>query len=310
MNRLSYFFLATSLALTLVFLAADCAEAGGHGHGVNITTHGDRPVTDCSQLDIRYNDMETARAEQQLTIPRAQAPTLTVHAAHNGGVTVVGADRDTYAVKACKAAGGDDRAGAQRLLDRVTVNFSSGTLTPQGPGEDDWVVYLIIEAPRNAGLDLEAHNGPIDVRDLAGTIKLDTVNGPIGIRRCSGQIEARAQNGPIGITAGGGNLHLSTQNGPISVELLGTRWEGAGLEAHAVNGPLTLTLPPNYQSGVRVEAKNYAPFHCGIEACANARKNWNDDIRSVEFGASSPVVRLSTVNGPISIGSTRKRDTL
>ena len=113
----------------------------------------------------------------------------------------------------------------------------------------------------------------------------------------------------VKITFGSGNLYLRAQNGPISVELTGTQWQGS-LDVHGTNGPLELDLPEGYRSGVRVESRGYSPFSCSAAACAAARKDWDDRNRSVQFGSAPPVVRLSTVNGPVSIGSRRSKASL
>jgi len=69
-------------------------------------------------------------------------------------------------------------------------------------------------------------------------------------------------------------------------------------------------LPEGYRSGVRVEARGYSPFSCSAAACAAARKDWDHQNRSVQFGSAPLVVRLSTVNGPVSIGSRRSKASL
>jgi hypothetical protein len=95
-------------------------------------------------------------------------------------------------------------------------------------------------------------------------------------------------------------MRLRTRNGPISVHLEGDEWEGEGLDASAVNGPLDLELSPDYSGGVLVESSDHAPWTCG-EACRGASRSWDDDTRRVEFGSAPFRVRLSTVNGPVSI---------
>ena len=52
-----------------------------------------------------------------------------------------------------------------------------------GPTTDsnEWMAYFIVHAPRDASLNLEAKNGPIEVRGVNGTIKLRAANGPIAI---------------------------------------------------------------------------------------------------------------------------------
>ena len=55
-------------------------------------------------------------------------------------------------------------------------------------------------------------------------------------------------------------MKIHAVNGPLTIALAGTRWEGKGLDADAKNGPLTLKLPDDFASGVRVETSDHAPF--------------------------------------------------
>ena len=41
-----------------------------------------------------------------------------------------------------------------------------------------------------------------------------------------------------------------------------------------------------------------------MSVCANARKTFdNDDNRRIEYGTGTPVIRLSTVNGPVTLNA-------
>ena len=133
-------------------------------------------------------------------------------------------------------------------------------------------------------------------------------NGPISVRDCAGDIDAQAQNGPIEVSGGGGRQRLNTQNGPIEIALSGSTWNGAGLEARAVNGPLELIIPPGYRSGAVVESLGRSPFHCHGDACSQARRSWDDRYKRLEFGEGPTLVRLSTENGPVSVSSEADRD--
>ncbi len=126
-------------------------------------------------------------------------------------------------------------------------------------------------------------------------------NGPISIRDCDGDIEASAQNGPIHVRGEGGRLRVKTQNGPIGVSLSGGSWKGEGLDASAVNGPVSLAIPAGYQSGAVVESLGRSPFRCRGEACEGARRTFDDDHKRIELGEGPAVVRLSTENGPVSV---------
>jgi DUF4097 and DUF4098 domain-containing protein YvlB len=80
-------------------------------------------------------------------------------------------------------------------------------------------------------------------------------------------------------------------------------WQSGKLDAHANNGPVSLNLPKGYQSGVVLSSKGHSPMSCSADVCSEARKTWDDDEKRIEFGSSSPVIRITTVNGPVSVGS-------
>jgi len=168
------------------------------------------------------------------------------------------------------------------------------------------VVYLLVQAPKDAEMELSTENGGIGLTEVAGKIRARSENGPIDIRKCSSQIRATTENGPISLRGGSGDFRLKAQNGPISVDLSGARWQGSGLEARTENGPLELKLPGGYQTGVRVEASGHSPMSCKAVECSDAHKSWDEDLRWIEFGAQPATVKLYTVNGPVSIKSNTK----
>lgn len=272
---------------------------GHSNHGLSVNVDDDEPITSCDQLHIRSWDRELARSEDHLTLP-ATSSKVRVEASQNGGIYVYGWDRQEFGVLNCKAAAADDRGSAERKLQDIKMSFDSGALTVSGPDDDsDWMSYLIIHAPRSSSLALSGTNGPISVSDLAGKIEVHNTNGPFAIKRSVGEIDASIVNGPISYSGNGGDVHLHTENGPLSVKLAGTSWDGKGLEAESTNGPLALKVPNNYGSGVLVQTRGYSPFHCS--GCQGARKDFDDNNKSVQFGTGSPVIRMSTVNGPVSI---------
>ena len=75
-----------------------------------------------------------------------------------------------------------------------------------------------------------------------------------------------------------------------------------GIEAHTQNGPASLRIPSNFRSGVVVESDGHGPVSCRAAACKEARRTWDDeDNRKIELGSGPTVVRMSTVNGPVSV---------
>ena len=287
-------------AIAVFAIVFPSARADSRHHSVGTSGGHKQPIADCSDLHIRFDDEEAVIRSEEHALSKAEAPVLKVHPHSNGGTQVVGWDGANYSVTACKAvARGSD---AERMLSQITVSIENGTVSTSGPGGDqDWTVYLLIRAPKAAVIDLDTMNGPISLYDVDGNLKAHAHNGPISLRNFSGDADISALNGPISVVGGSGNVRIHTENGPISVDLKGTSWNGPGLSADAQNGPVTLTIPSAYQSGFLVETSNHAPISCHASVCGNARKTWDDEHRRIEYGSTPAVLRLSTVNGPVSV---------
>jgi hypothetical protein len=305
MPRRSLFFLIGFSAL--LALGFTSARANRHHHSVSISDGHRQPATDCSDLRIHFDDQDAVVRSEERTLTKSEAAVLEIHPLSNGGVQVAGWDKDTYSVTACKAAAGSGDE-AERILSQISMSFEKGRISTNGPGDDeDWTVYLLIRAPKSSSIDVETTNGPLSFYDVDGKLTARAKNGPISLKNFSGDAEITAVNGPISLGGGSGNVRIHTENGPISVALEGKTWSGAGLSADAKNGPVTLMIPSGYESSFVVESTNYAPVSCKASICENSRKTWDDEHRRIEYGSSPATIRLSTVNGPVSVRDSREK---
>jgi DUF4097 and DUF4098 domain-containing protein YvlB len=264
-----------------------------------------RPIqleaADCSQTNMMFGDYEVGRAVQHARVP--VSGTLELRPDANGGVRIERGGGGEFAITACIGAGAASRAEAQAAADSVRLEVSGTRVRVRG-AEDravrTWSVQLIVLAPDGASVDVATMNGPIGVSGLSGTFTLRASNGPISLSGVDGEVKANASNGPISIEGGRGTFDVETANGPIGVRLTGSRWDGS-LTARAGNGPLTLSLPANYQSGVEVSSSGRSPWSCRAAACTNATGDWDDRARTLRLGGGPVAVHLSTVNGPVTI---------
>jgi len=305
MPRRSLFFLISFSAL--LALGFTSARANRHHHSVSISGGHRQPANDCSDVRIRFDDQDAVVRSEQRTVSKAEAAVLRVHPHSNGGVQVAGWDKETYSVTACKAAAGSGDA-AERILSEIKLSIENGRVTTSGPGDEEaWTVELLIRAPKSASIELDTMNGPISLYDVDGKLTARATNGPISLKNFSGDAEITAVNGPITLEGSNGNVRIHTENGPISVALEGKTWNGAGLTADAENGPMTLRVPSGYQSSFVVESTNHAPVSCRASVCDNARKTWDDEHRRIEYGNVPAMIRLSTVNGPVSVEESREK---
>jgi hypothetical protein len=265
---------------------------------VSVSVRPGREVRTCDDLDIKFDDQPAVTKVERLSAPGTQK--LTVHSSRNGGTYVFGGARQDFGISVCKAAAPSAGAG---ILDQLKADVSGGTLTATGPRSDGWLVYFIVDAPSKADIDVDATNGPIQVAQLSGTTNVRAQNGPIKLLDVNGRVNARAENGPVSYEGSGGTVELTVQNGPLAVRLAGTKWEGGSLTATAQNGPVKLQAPRGFASGVRVRSSDHSPWKC--DGCDDARKTWDDDSRSVEFGTGPVAVNVSTHNGPVKVDLTK-----
>jgi hypothetical protein len=270
------------------------------GHSSEIVSRNDAPVENCSDLHVRFDGHEAVMRSEERTITRAEAPTLRVNAESNGGLQVQGWDQNTYMVTLCKAA--EQGSDAESVLAQIKLTFSNGELSVSGPSSrEHWTAHLLIKAPSAAAMELHVNNGPMGLFHVEGNLKVQALNGPITVRGCKGELDLSAENGPVSLEENSGKQSVRTQNGPITIDLDGKNWSGAGLEAHATNGPVTLRVPSGYQSGVVLESDGNGPFSCRASVCDEGRKTWDEEHKRVEFGSGPTVIRVSTVNGPVSV---------
>ncbi|MFY9549830.1 MAG: hypothetical protein WAU32_01655 [Thermoanaerobaculia bacterium] len=283
-----------SIALALTVLLAPPPVRAGH-RNLSID-HGRDPVR-CSDISMEFDERPATRGEERVVYPVEAGRPLKIQILEHSGAHVRGTDRSDFEVLVCKA------AESAEDLSAIALSRTEGTVTVRGPRGGDWVGYLLIAAPKTATMELSASNGPVALTGLSGHVVARSENGPISVRNSFGDLDLSAENGPIDVRGGGGRMRLATENGPIGVALAGTAWNGAGLEGHAVNGPIRLAIPAGYRSGAVVETLDHSPLRCRGEGCERARRTWDDDHRRIEIGDGPALVRLSSQNGPVTVAT-------
>src|SRR5947208_14214880 len=148
MPRRTLFFLISYTSLLALGLTSE--RASRHHHSVNASWGHRQPPTDCSDLRIRFDDQDAVVRSEERTLTKAEAPVLQVHPHTNGGVQVVGWDKENYSVTACKAAAGSS-VDAERILSQISMSIENGRISTKGHGDEEtWTVELLIRATKCA----------------------------------------------------------------------------------------------------------------------------------------------------------------
>ncbi len=207
---------------------------------------------------------------------------LSVDAGRNGGVSVKSWDNASVLVRAKVEASGDDPAAARAAVSQIALNLSAGQVSATGPDQSSghaWAVSYEIFVPRQADLNLKAHNGGISVSDVRGTIQFYTVNGGVHLKRVAGDVEGK------------------TMNGGLNIELAGSRWDGAKLDARTVNGGVNVSMPQNYSAHFESSTVN-GRMNIGIPMTVHG--NLTNHIET-DLGSGGPPVHVETTNGGVNV---------
>jgi len=210
---------------------------------------------------------------------------LTVDPGMNGGVDIIGWDRDSVAVTAriqVNARSDDDAAAIAR---EIRIDASGRMIRAVGPEptgrHQSWSVSFVVYVPGRTDLSIATENGPLSVREVAGHMELSTQNGPLVLVGAAGDVRARAQNGPL------------------MVKLTGERWDGAGLDAETMNGPADLRIPEGYNAKIDFGTIN-GPMSVGFPLTVTINGRITDRI-STTLGSGGAPVRVVTTNGPMTV---------
>jgi hypothetical protein len=291
-----------SLACAAWMLCPGSTQAARRDFNLNFS--GDAET--CADLKATSDNGEVARFSDSITFTRAEAPSLELNGGDRSHIRVRGWDRADYSVETCKLAVAENRGEAERLAKGIAVTRAGGRLSFTGPASTDtgqWTAVFFIHAPKDAALDLETRNGPIDVRGLNGALNLRAANGPIAVRDCGGRVEAHTVNGPIAFNGDRGDVHLKATNGPISLSLPSADWNGPRLEARTINGPLAVSMPDSFRTGMRLDTAGHSPLACSATPCRSALR----DAHTMRLNGASDVIQLSTENGPVSIQTPKSK---
>jgi len=299
-----------------LFLVTVMAAAAGSGLPAQAQSWRDwdlriengRDADRCADLRVRSSG-DLAQSTETLTFAKSATPLLDVEARSHAAVWVRGSARADYSVEVCKYAAAGSRGSADQALGAISVTRNGGHVTATGPSDSNvgWRIIYFVHTPKDAALNLESGNSPIAARDVNGKLTIRSTNGPVSLNACSGTIDAETSNGPISMDGGSGSVRLQANNGPIALNLPDDTWNGSQLEARTTNGPVSVHVPNSFHTGLRIESSGHAPISCGIDACRSARTEGQRFFPRLIEAGSGAVVRISSHNGPVSVGSGGRR---
>jgi DUF4097 and DUF4098 domain-containing protein YvlB len=201
----------------------------------------------------------------------------------NGGIDVIGEDRQDIALEARVVAQAPSREEAQSMAQEVKI-LTDGDIHADGPhtwglSHRSWSVSFRLRVPRHLEARLRTENGGVHLANVDGVIHADTTNGGLRLEGLSGDV------------------HATTVNGGMDVKLNGDSWTGAGLYATATNGGVSVKAPDNYSAHLIASTVN-GGLSLGFPVTVTGKIGNHIDAN---IGHGGPTVEFQTTNGGVSI---------
>jgi DUF4097 and DUF4098 domain-containing protein YvlB len=204
----------------------------------------------------------------------------------NGGIEVIGEDRQNIALEARVVAQESSTEEARSLLKEIKI-LTDGSIRAEGPSSGlisglfgkSWYVNFRLHVPRRLAAQLHSENGGIDISNIDGEISADTTNGGLTLRDL------------------GGKVHATTVNGGLNVTLNGAQWHGEGLFAKSTNGGVTVNAPDHYSAHLIAATVNGGisiAFPITIQGSIRNRID-------TQIGQGGPTIQVETTNGGVTI---------
>jgi hypothetical protein len=264
------------------FLIPSLLVAAATSAGAQVRS-ADRWLDDCRSGRWRGGDREQYCDVREQTLP-ARA-NLRVDGRDNGGIEVIGWDRNEILVRSKIQARAGSESEAKELADGIRIE-TSDEIRADGPStrwRSQWSVSYEIYAPRRINLDLSANNGGIAISDVEGRIEFETTNGGVSLSGVAGDVRG------------------STSNGGVDVELTGDTWRGAGLDVRTTNGGIEMAIPPRYSARLETGTVN-GGMDIGFPVTIQGRL---DRRLTTQLGSGGPLVRVTTTNGGVTLRQSR-----
>ena len=204
----------------------------------------------------------------------------------NGGIEVIGEDRQDIALEARVVAQESSTEQAKSLLKEIKI-LTDGSIRAEGPSSgsffglfgSSWYVNFRLHVPRHLAAQLHSENGGIDISNIDGEISANTTNGGLTLRDL------------------GGRVHATTVNGGVNVALNGTQWRGEGLFAKSTNGGVTVNAPDHYSAHLIAATVNGGVSVGFPITIQGSIRNHID----TQIGQGGPTIQVETTNGGVSI---------
>lgn len=223
-------------------------------------------------------------------VPRG---TIDVEGDDHNGLRITGAQRTDARVRLVIQTQGETVTEAREIARRVTIDLNAVPLRPDVPdfrdngrrdrGRRFAAAMLVLDIPVESNVSARVRHAPLEIENVRGRIDVSAEHGPLDIRDVAGDVRARSRHGPL------------------TVSIATPRWVGAGLDALAQHGPMTLRVPKDFNAELEIGAE-HGPLDVDIPLTLT---RFDRSLIQTKVGSGGPRVRAIAEHGPMSLRTNR-----
>ena len=243
---------------------------------------------------------------EETTISTRDVPSLTLTADPLNSISIGGNDRSDWSIRFCAQGEGNSEAEARGRLDQVSMILLGATVSLKSPilGEKPQARgSFVLEAPAGAPIVIHASFAPVEIRDMAGPVRVTATHARAKILDTTGQVDAAAF--VIDFAGSRGRVNLSAE-AEINLKMTTPQFQGT-LLAWAQR-PVRMRVPPGFLTPFQALVNRPQDFVCRADFCSKVKKEKKNGLYVFTFlgdGSAAPeLVHLRSEQATIVIDTT------
>jgi hypothetical protein len=280
--------------------------------------HRHPPVTPCDEQTSGHPRGAVLRAGEQspysltrrdeLTIRRPDVPALTITSDPYNSITVLGGAGSDWYLRFCAQGEGLTETEARERLERTSMSRTGSTVQLTGPGLYDHSKRrgdLVVDAPSNAGVVIHASYTSVEVRDMAGPVRIAATHARARILDTTGHVDVTA--GTVDFAGASGRVTISAEQ-DANLKITDTRFDGV-LFAWAQR-PVRVLVPRGFMMPIRAVVSRREEFLCRTAFAAEMAHKRQGELHiftrgPVNVAGSGPMLDLRSEEARVLIEESR-----
>jgi hypothetical protein len=243
---------------------------------------------------------------EEATLSIRDVPALTIAADPLHSISIGGSGKSDWSIRFCAQGEGNSESEARGHLDQVSMTFLGATVSLKGPilAEKPQIRgSFFLDAPADAPVVIHASFTAVEIRDMAGPVRVTATHARAKILDTTGQVDASAF--VIDFAGSRGRVNLSAE-AEINLKMTAPRFDGT-LMAWAQR-PLRMRVPPGFITPFQALVNRPEDFVCRADFCSKVKKEKKNGLYVFTYigdgGAAPELVHLRSEQATIVIDTT------